>query len=520
MRLRSACKFIAIVFVAPVLRAQTLAPTPPAVCTAQATSTQSVRPVVADTGDITGVVVRFTANATGRPADAHLAKALSTITAERLQVLVEAPVRSRFDVTINRAPAATSSAVAEGRVLGVRWVVSGRVERQGDSVDVTWNALDSRTGVVRGAGKMRDKLVALDGLAGKLSTTIAGTIGVPATGPSQNALLPVARSIPAFESYLAGLFDFDSFDPASLRRAVNELRSAVQSDATLQPAWTALAESLARLVEWGEGGSARGRSQRSRDGLAAANRALALAPTNVRALVVLAHLHLMRDEPIAAAQVIDGIRNVAPSSDELTWLTAELALVRGDARAVVSVVDTSMQRIARNTRALYLRAEGDRRRGSMPAACQSLNRLLVLDPAWAPAYVQRALVRYALGDLRGGWQDAEMATRLGQPGWGNMVSALIDFTVGDSLRTRARMRATDRVSAGTVLPWLDALLQGAVWRATGQNDRALSVLAVTPCDDPRRRRLLADPLLRNLSININSCRASIGAPQPTGNLTQ
>ena len=501
--------------------AQTLAPTPPAICSAVTRSPMAAATAaLSDTAAINGVVVRFTASATGRITDGHLAKALSTVTARRLQAIVAVPVRSRFDVSDLRRADNTATAIADGRVLGVRWVVAGRVERTEDSVSIIWNVLDSRTGVVRGTGATRDAFVRLDATAERLSIAIARKIGRAADSAPRARIASTTRSVSAFEAYLAGLFEYDSFEPAAVRRAASALRNAVEAEPTLQAAWTALAESLARLVEWGEGGSARGRSQRSRDGIRAANRALALAPRDVRALSVLAHLHLLRDEPLAASQVIDGLRRVAPASEDLAWLTTELMFLRGDAREMTSSMAGSLPEAGRHIRTLYQRAEWERRTGSLPVACQSLNRLLVLEPSWAPAYVQRALVRTALGDRRGGWQDAEMATRLGQPLWGSMVSALIDFSVSDSLRTRARLRALDAVDEDTVLPWLDALLRGAVWRATGQKARAIDVISVTPCDDPRRRRFAGDPLLRDVEVSPDRCRASVGLSNPAGNFSQ
>ena len=494
--------------------AQTLSPSPPAVCIAPAALQKSV---VADSDAITGVVVRFTANATGHATDAHLAKALSTLTAERLQAVVDAPVRSRFDVSTRRND---DNAVADGRVLGVRWVVAGRAERFGDSVRVSWNVLDSRTGLIRGTGLARASLVQVGALSTSLSLAIGRRIGADTTMAAIAKTAPDARSVPAFEQYLAGLYDFDSFNPATLRRAAVALQRAVQTEPTLQAAWTTLAETLARLAEFGEGGSARGRSERSRDALTAAGRALALAPRDVRTLVVIAHLRLLRDEPDSAARAIDALRAVAPASEDLSWLRTELALVRGDSRAVAEALELNAPRARRSVRALFLRAEWDRRRGNPAGACQSLNRLLVLEPEWAPAYVHRALVRTALGDRRGGWQDAEMATRFGQPTWGNMVRALIDFSVSDSLRTRTLLRQLAPVSTGTVLPWLDVLLQSAVWRATGQSDRARNVLSVAPCDDPRRRRLEGDPLLGDLKVSTDVCRVSVGLAHPTGDLAK
>lgn len=486
------------------LLAQPLPSSRAAVCVASTTDALQAMP---DTSQITGVVVRFTSSPTGRTSDAHLAKALSVLTADQLQSLIEAPVRSRYDVSPRQEVGAMSNAVAEGRVLGLRWVVTGRVERTGDSVLVSWDLLDSFTGNKSGSGTSRSRFVQLESMSSALSSEIARTIGSAGALPALRQGSTTAPSLAAFELYLAGLYRHDSFIPSEQRDAVVQLNHAVQLDPTLQSAWVALAEANARLVEWGEGGSAFGRSERSASALTAANRSLALSPRDARTLAVLAHVHLLRDEPIAASQVIDGLRRMAPTSDDLSWLTMELALVHGDARATRTAMESNVPQQARSPRALYLRAEHARRTNNLVDACQSLNRLLVLEPSWAPAYVQRALVRTSLGDRRGGWQDAEMATRLGQPVWGNMVSALIDYSVSDSVRTRARLRRLSVIEPETVLPTLDVLLRAAVRQASGQTDRALRVLSVAPCDDPHRRYLSSDPLLQGLKVPTD-CRSS------------
>ncbi|MES2523758.1 MAG: hypothetical protein V4617_13720 [Gemmatimonadota bacterium] len=489
--------------------AQSLASTPPATCTAPSKAPLTV---LTDMSLITGVVVRFTSNVNAKATDAHLAKALSVRSAEHLQALVEAPVRSRFDPSQSQGNDA-QSAVAEGRVLGVRWVVTGRAERSKDSVRVSWTVLDSRTGEVRGSGTASDALVRLDALATGLAFTIGKRIGYQ--GPALKRMVPVSRSVSAMEQYLAGVFEYDSFDPEALRRSVASLKGATQAEPGMRPAWSALAVTLTRLVEWGEGASARGRSDRSREALTAANRALALAPRDPQSLATLAHIHVLRDEPVPAKQALDALRRAAPVSEDIPWLSAELSLLRGGDLGMS--IDRRELLNSRNAHALFTRADGERMRGRTVQACQALNRLIVLEPAWAPAYVERALIRTSLGDRRGGWQDAEMATRLGQPSWGELVSAIIDFSVSDSLRTRERLRRLGPISDDTVLPWFDVLLRGAVYSATGQAERAAQVLSLAPCDDPRRRRLLRDPLLRRIKVP-TACRNSVGSTNPTKDL--
>jgi hypothetical protein len=177
-----------------------------------------------------------------------------------------------------------------------------------------------------------------------------------------------------------------------------------------------------------------------------------------------------------------------------------LARVRGDSSLAERIVRDAGIGIAEHVPTLFLRAEWERRRGRPRLACLALNRIIVLDETWAPAYVMRALVRSQLGDRRGGWADAELVSRLGRPAWGEATAALIDISMGDVAAVRRRARQKFRVDATVTLPWVDALLRAAVFHAIDDGERAQQVLATMPCDDYRRRFLAGDPLLRFLRI--------------------
>jgi hypothetical protein len=86
--------------------------------------------------------------------------------------------------------------------------------------------------------------------------------------------------------------------------------------------------------------------------------------------------------------------------------------------------------------------------------------------------------------------------------------------MGDVLTVRQRVRETLRIEPEATLPWMDALLRGAVFHAVGDAERARTALAAMPCGDYRRPLLAGDPLLRYLRIP-TECRLS-RRPASTG----
>ncbi len=477
-------------------RAQLAATSAPSACYAPGTQAPT------DPNATTPVVVRLTASASARPRDAQVARVLGTrISRAMLMLTTQAPL-----------PAALLGQPANSGTI--RWVVAGEAERTKDSVTLRWTISDVRTGARRGSGTASGAFLDLDGFAERSVTAIARQIGYSSIPPHTVERTQRATSADAFEQYIAGIAEYDSFDPTLLRRATAALQQSVALDASYAPAWLALAQALTSIVEWGEGPTANGRSLRSRDALAAVARALAIAPRDTRAIALQAHLHLLRDDVKSAMASLEQLRAASPNDESLAWLNAELAMVRGDDPALLPSLVAIDVANSRSVRGLYLRGEWERRTGRLGAACSSFNRLLLVEPNWAPAYVQRSLVRSALGDQRGGWQDAEMATRLGRPAWGELASALIDYSVSDSLRTRDRLRRVQGMARGTVHPWLDVLLEGAVLRASGEPDLARRALSTAACDEPRRRLFAVDPLLRDVAPGKSTCLASVGLPNP------
>lgn len=484
------------------LPAQTIAANPAATCTVS-----GGRDVGANTD---GVVVRFAASAGASPLDALTARALSTWLSHELGARAVAPVRPALAGADTGSRSLDTTELVRLLEAGERWVISGDVRESRDGVVVRWRVFDARLGREVGTGQIRDDLLWLPRLTGALLNAVGTRTGMASDVLARRSARLRTRSTPsrkAMESYLAALYDIESFDVEAQERAVLTLPKVLALDPAFAGAWFALARAEVHAVSWGDRPTRRGRSARLDAAKRAANRALALDPADVRNLALLAQIHLLRNEPLAAEQVLTGLQRSAGSLDEVSWLRAELARARGDSLTADRVVDEAGTRIGEHVPMLFLRAELERRRGRPQLACLALNRIIVLDANWAPAYVMRALVRTALGDRRGGWADAEIVSRLGRPQWGAATAALIDVSMGDVATVRRLARQQFRAEDTHTLPWLDALLRAAVFHATNDPLRARQVLGTMSCDDYRRRSLAGDPLLKFLRVPAR-CRVS------------
>ena len=448
-----------------------------------------------------GAIVRFTAGPGARPLDALTAHALGTRLSGELRSLASAPVRAASGIADTSVRALDAAAMARLLESGERWIISGDVRETDRTVQVRWRIVDARLGREVATGTVEDDLLWLPRLAGAVLEAVGEKIGV------SRSLLAQARgrqrwrhttSREAMELYLAALYDMESFDSRAQQNAIVSLSKALVLDPRFSAAWYALGVAQAHAAYWGE--TARGRDQRLASAVQAANRALAAQPTDAGTLALLAKVHLLRNEPAAAQQVLDGLLRLAPRADEVVWLRAELARERGDSTLAEEIINQAGSSIVEHVPTLFLRAEWERRRGRPQLACLALNRIVVLNEAWAPGYVMRALVRSKLGDRRGGWADAEIVSRLGRPAWGTATSALIDISMGDVSRVQRLARRELAVRDESTLAWLDVLLRAAVFKGTNDIDRAQQALAAMPCDDYRRRYLAGDPLLTPLPL--------------------
>jgi len=170
----------------------------------------------------------------------------------------------------------------------------------------------------------------------------------------------------------------------------------------------------------------------------------------------------------------------------------ETRLLRGDALRRIQL------RGRDESERLVEEAEGEIRDGAAAHACQLLNDAIDRDARSAPAYALRALVRARGGEVRGAFSDAEVATQLGRPLWGNSLRAVTLARMGDTTAARKQVRsllAETRRRTGP-LPYWDARFLGFAFAQLNDWTGVQSVLRRIDPRDPRLQWVRRDPSLQ------------------------
>ncbi|WP_310571142.1 hypothetical protein [Gemmatimonas sp.] len=476
-------------------RAQGLDPTPASQC-GERTVTVQPDSAVADTR----VLIRFAAGLASDTDDAFLARALGKLVAERIRQTLSIDVRSR-GLSGGSGSADAASAVAEGRVLGVRYVLVGTVQRRDDRSVIDWRLVDARSGKQTSSGVASEPVGAVDSLVNAMTSVMTRALGRTATKPAARDRLH-SRSPDAILSFLRGLAEVEAFDRGRLQRADSALQRAIDLDPAFVAARFRLAELSVRQLDWVEH-SDRARAQLVQTGLWSIGAVLLKEPYDVQALALLGRLYLHKGTPALAQPIVLALRALAPDEPATVELDARVARALGRDDEALKTVRASAAATERSIDALMVRADLERRVGDRVVACRVLNRAIALDATHAPAYVWRAIVRSNLGELREGWGDAEVASRLGRADWGELTGALIDVAVRDTVRARTRVMPLMTASSLDSAGWLDLVLRAAVANSLTTPAAAQRALLRISCRDPRRVGLANEPLLRYLRLPTN-----------------
>jgi len=135
-----------------------------------------------------------------------------------------------------------------GRVLNVANVVEGSVTREGDSIRIIVQLIDTATDEHLWAETYVRKLDSVLSLQGEIARTIAQAIQVRLT-PAELRELSADRKVdPAtYEAYLKGMFQMHKETPRAYRRGIEILTEAVENDPTSALAYAGLAYGYSKL---------------------------------------------------------------------------------------------------------------------------------------------------------------------------------------------------------------------------------------------------------------------------------
>jgi serine/threonine-protein kinase len=177
----------------------------------------------------------------------YFADAITEDLMTRLQKMGNWRIISRTSVMAYRATTKKPPAIV--RELGVDFVVTGSVQRQGTRLKVTAQLVDGGTDRVLWAESFEREVQDVFALQNDISFAIARQVGLALTPEVNERLTAAARPVPraAFDEYARGRYAWNKRSEADLRDAVLFFRGALEVEPTYAAAWAGLADSYGQL---------------------------------------------------------------------------------------------------------------------------------------------------------------------------------------------------------------------------------------------------------------------------------
>jgi tetratricopeptide (TPR) repeat protein len=454
--------------------------------------------------DAPTVTVRLIAEGDFPDPDVAAARAISVLIRD---ILTErAPVTRLSSIDVQRRISSSLSSTTDmseispgGRLL------SGVVRRIGDSVSVVWNL--KTAGYDLTSAETHRITVRIDDVS-RIALLLAETAAQASVASSQSLGTPPPSlgSVDAGEAYVNGLAEVSSTRPDALRRARAALVKATTIATAAADVWRWRARTENALIEWN-----RASGENTVKGLqvtlvGSAMRAVQLSPRSAGAHVALADAYLASGDRERAEQALATATSLDADGPGVGRVSSELSRIRGNDARALAELRTAVQMAPRDGELLVALANLARLRGDLGLACYALNAAVASDDELAPAYALRSLVRAELGERRTAWVDAETATRLGHPEWGERAAAVLDAKYGDRFHADVRLDAVGGLLARPA-NYLDAILLAQAAVATSRRGSVPNLAAAWPCKELRRTALVRD--LRSLGATvIDSCTAA------------
>jgi TolB-like protein/Flp pilus assembly protein TadD len=241
--------------------------------------------------------------------NSYLGDGLSQVLSARLARIRGLRVAARTSVSSFKEGGMDARTIAER--LGVRHILEGSVQREGDRLRVTAQLIDAGTGYNVWSQTYNRKWQDLLAIEDDLARSIISALKVVLTDEStQRTTPPSANHLAAFDLYLAGLAKLHNPAVSQLEAAGDDFNQALEKEPTFALAYVGLCERYvfgyertrdAALVPKAEG---------------ACGKALQLDRSLTEASTALAQLYLVSGRNEQAAQIYrEGIRNEPDNAD-------------------------------------------------------------------------------------------------------------------------------------------------------------------------------------------------------------
>ncbi|HEX8794205.1 MAG TPA: protein kinase [Polyangiaceae bacterium] len=224
----------------------------------------------------------------------------------------------------------SQDARSAGARLGVDAVLEGAVRKSGDKLRVTVQLVETAGGYQRWShrfdGVVADVFAIQDEIAAEVAKQLRGVL----TSSAAHMLKRPETTPQAYEHFLRGRKLLREHGTHALVGAARELERAIELDPRYAPAWAALAQVRAMLVEWHKGGDDL-REGASRASLRAVELGEELSEAHVARGAVLA----MRGDFAAAARAFEEAIEKNPQSFDAHYEYGRLCFKTGDLEGTI-----------------------------------------------------------------------------------------------------------------------------------------------------------------------------------------
>ncbi|MCH7682787.1 MAG: protein kinase [Gemmatimonadetes bacterium] len=147
----------------------------------------------------------------------------------------------------------TTNAQAIGKQLGVSTVLEGSVRKEGNTIRVTAQLIDTNDGFHLWSGTYTRELHSVFAIQDEISRAIVSQLEITLTGSDQAPLVVAATdNTEAYDEYLRGRYQWNRRSEESLFAAVDHFRRAIHLDSGFALAYAGLADASVVFPVWSQ----------------------------------------------------------------------------------------------------------------------------------------------------------------------------------------------------------------------------------------------------------------------------
>jgi serine/threonine-protein kinase len=285
------------------------------------------------------VAVLAFSNMTGDPAQDYFSDGLAEELIDSLGRLPALRVAARQSAFSFKGSRATVTEI--GRALGVASVLEGSVRRDGTRLRIAAHLIDAGTGYEVWSGSFEPAPGDLFRMQGTIATAVTAALQVKLLGQDAARLTEGGTShAAAFDFYLHGMQLVHADNPAGFRTALRDFDAAIASDPFYALAYVERALTLQGLTETEGDANSAAVARMQDEAVAAAQRAVALAPELAEAHAVLGRTLLEdRQDSAGAAAELSRARQLAPDDARVNMEYAVLQIALGHVAVAVDAAE-------------------------------------------------------------------------------------------------------------------------------------------------------------------------------------